>query len=89
MKYLEKFLVDNWDFLGTSEGKESACDAGNQGLIPGLENPLEEAWQPTPVFLPGESHGQNNLASHSPSVHKESERTEQLTLSHFPSTSSR
>ena len=45
MKYLEKFLVDNWDFLGTSEGKESACDAGNQGLIPGLENPLEEAWR--------------------------------------------
>ena len=24
----------------------------------GKEDPLEEAWQPTPVFLPGESHGQ-------------------------------
>ena len=23
-------------------------------------------WQPTPVFLPGESHGQRNLASRSP-----------------------
>ena len=24
----------------------------------GWEDPLEETWQPTPVFLPGESHGQ-------------------------------
>ena len=23
-----------------------------------LEDPLEEAWQPTPVFLPEEPHGQ-------------------------------
>ena len=70
VKYLEKFLVDKWDFLDTSEGKESACNAGDQGSIPGLENPLEEAWQPTPVFLPGEPHGQNSLVSHSPSVHR-------------------
>ena len=28
----------------------------------GREDPLEErAWQPTPVFLPGESHGQRSL----------------------------
>ena len=26
------------------------------------EDPLEEAWQPSPVFLPGESHGQRSLA---------------------------
>jgi len=24
--------------------------------------PLRRAWQPTPVFLPGESHGQRSLA---------------------------
>jgi len=24
------------------------------------------AWQPTPVFLPGESHGQRSLAGYSP-----------------------
>ena len=29
----------------------------------GGEDPLEEAWQPTPVFLPGESHGQRSLAA--------------------------
>ena len=28
--------------------------------------PLEEAWQPTPVLLPGESHGQRSLVGHSP-----------------------
>ena len=28
---------------------------GDVGLIPGLGRSLEEAWQPTPVFLPGES----------------------------------
>ena len=31
------------------------------------------AWQPTPVFLPGESHGQKSLAGHSPWSHKESD----------------
>ena len=36
-------------FPGGSDGKESACNAGELGLIPGLR-----AWKPTPVFLPGE-----------------------------------
>ena len=35
--------------------------------FPGLEDPLEErAWQPIPVFLPGESHAQKSLESYSP-----------------------
>ena len=33
-------------------------------------------WQPTPVFLPGESHGQRSLAGHGPWGHKESDTTE-------------
>ena len=32
----------------------------------GQEYPLENARQPTPVFLPGESHGQRRLVSYSP-----------------------
>ena len=28
--------------------------------------PLRRAWQPTPVFLPGESHGQKSLAGYGP-----------------------
>ena len=33
----------------------NAGTIGDVGLIPGLGRSLEEAWQPTPVFLPGES----------------------------------
>ena len=28
--------------------------------------PWRRAWQPTPIFLPGESHGQRSLAGYSP-----------------------
>ena len=28
--------------------------------------PWRRAWQPTPLFLPGESHGQTNLVGYSP-----------------------
>ena len=40
-------------------------------------------WQPTPVFLPGESHGQRSLASYSPWNRKESDMTERLTHTHI------
>ena len=32
----------------------------------GQEDPLQEAWQPTVVFLTGECHGQRSLAGYSP-----------------------
>ena len=38
--------------------------------------PWRRTWQPTPVFLPGESHGQRSLAGYSPLGLKESEKTE-------------
>ena len=48
------------------DGKESACQCGDSGLIPGLERfPWRRKWQPTPVFLPGESHGERSLAGYS------------------------
>ena len=40
-----------------------------------------KAWQPAPVFLPGEFHGQRSLVGNSPWSRKESDTTEQLTLS--------
>ena len=40
------------------------------------EDLLEKGSQPTPVFLPGESHGQRSLAGYSPWGHKESDTTE-------------
>ena len=49
----------------------------------GWEDPWRREWQPTPVFLAGEFHGQGSLAGYSPWGHKQSDRTEQLTLSLF------
>ena len=48
----------------------------------GREIPQRTEWQPTPVFLPGEFHGQRSLAGYSPWGHKESDTTEQLTHTH-------
>ena len=39
---------------------------------------LQKVWQPTPVLLPGESHGWRSLVGCSPWGHKESDTTEPL-----------
>ena len=44
------------------------------------KSPWRREWLPTPVFLPGEFHGQTSLVSCSPWDHKEVDMTEQLTL---------
>ena len=41
-----------------------------------LRFPWKRAWQPTPVFLPRESHGQRSLAGYSPWGRQESNTTE-------------
>ena len=46
--------------------------------------PWRRAWLPTPVFLPGEFHGQRSLVGSSPRGRKESDTTEQLLLSLSP-----
>ena len=51
-------------------------ETGFQSL--GREDPQEKERQPTPVFLPGRSHGQRGLAGCSPRGHKESDTTERL-----------
>ena len=48
-------------FPSGSDGKESACSAGDLGSIP-----WRREWQPTPVFLPGKFHGLWSLAGYSP-----------------------
>ena len=66
-------------FPGGSDGKESACNAGDSGLTPRSgRSPGERNGYP---FLPGESHGQKSLVSYSPWGRKQSDRTERLTLS--------
>ena len=47
------------------------------------KTPWRREWLPTPVFLPGEFHGQRSLGGYSPRSRKESDTTEQLTLSLF------
>ena len=45
----------------------------------GQEDPRRRAWQPTPVFLPGEPHGQESLGGYSPGGHTESDTPERPT----------
>ena len=47
----------------------------------GWEDPLEKEGLPSPVFLPGESHGQRSLAGYSPWGCKDSDTTGRLALS--------
>ena len=44
--------------------------------------PWRKKWQPTPVFLPRESHGLRSLVGYRPWGHKESDTTERLTHTH-------
>ena len=54
------------------------------GLNPQVRKiPWRKEWQPTPVFLPGEFHGQRNLMGYSPWSRKESGTTDQLKISLF------
>ena len=67
-------------FPGGASGKEPACQFQRHkrhGFHPWVwKIPRRRAWQPTPVFLPGEPQGQRSLAVHSPYSHKESSTAE-------------
>ena len=76
-------------FPGGSSGKEPTYQCRRHtrlGFGPQTRKiPWKRAWEPTPVFLPGESHGQRSLAGYSPQGCKESDTTEQLsTAQHNP-----
>ena len=52
-------------------------DAKGRGFDPWVRKiSWRRAWQPTSVFLPGESHGQKSLVGYSPWGGKESDTTE-------------
>ena len=44
-----------WGLPSDSDGKESTCNTGDLGLIPGLRDPLEEGIATHSSILPGES----------------------------------
>ena len=50
----------------------------------GQEDSLEKEMATALIFLPGESHGERSLVGYSSLGHKESDRTEELTLSLSP-----
>ena len=54
---LENLVEFMEGFPGGSAGKESTCNAGELGSIPGLGRSPGEEQLPTPVFGPGKSHG--------------------------------
>ena len=53
--------------------KNPPANAGDVG-----KSPWRRKWQPTPVLLPGESHGQRSLVGYSPRGRKESDTTKLL-----------
>ena len=66
-------------FPGGSAVKKTPANAGDmrRGFCPWVRKvPWRRAWQPTPVFLPGESHGQRSLVGYSPWGHKKLDMTE-------------
>ena len=63
-------------FPGSSDGKESAWNAGSLGSNPGVGRSPGEG---NPVFLSGEFHGQSSLVGYSPWGRKQSDTTERLT----------
>ena len=64
-------------FPGDTSGKESSCRCWRLLFHPWVKKIRQRRkGQPTPVFLPGESHGQRSLAGYSSWGYKESDRTE-------------
>ena len=76
----EQLTLSLWDFPGGTSGKEPTCQCRRHkrcrfdpwvGKIP-----WRRAWQPTPVFMSCESHGQRSLVGYSPLGHRGSDTTE-------------
>lgn len=85
----ETFFYDNiwiiishictlWGLAG-SVVRNPLANAGDSGSSLGRKHPVEEEMgDPTPVPLPGKSHGQRSSVGHSPWRHRESDTTERL-----------
>ena len=80
---LSNWTEPNWGLPRQHSGREFACQCRwhkRGGFNPWVRKiPWRRKWQPTPVFLPGESHGQMSLEGYCPWGCKESDITEQRT----------
>ena len=75
-------FVGGFSFPGVSDGKIICLQFWRPGFSSWVGKiPWGRKWQPTPVFLPGDSHGRRNLIGYSPWGCKESETTERLCFS--------
>ena len=73
-----------WPSLEAQTGKNPPAMQVDPRFDPRVRKiPWRGEWLPTPVFLPGEFHGQRSLTGYSPWSHKELDMIEQLTLSLF------
>ena len=71
-------MTNLYGFPGGSEGKVSACNAGDGGSIPGSGRSPGEGNGTPSVLLPGKSHRLRSLVGYSPRGRKESDPTEQF-----------
>ena len=70
---------DSTGFPGGTSDKESVQETKGYRFDSWVKKtPWSRNWQPTPVFLPGESHGQRSLGGYSPWGRRESNTTERL-----------
>ena len=56
----------SWASLGAQRLRTCLTIQETQVQALGGEDPLEKEWQPTPIFLPGESREQRSLVGYSP-----------------------
>ena len=69
--------MNKWGFPGGSDGKKSACNAGDHGLIPGLgRSPGGRHGNPLQYSCLENLRGQRSLAGYSPWGPKEADMTE-------------
>ena len=74
-------MLDLRGFPGGASGKEPTCQCRRLkrcGFNPCVRKIHWRKWQPTPVFLPVESHGQKSLVGYSPWSREESDMTEAI-----------
>ena len=80
LNYFQWRIIPLWDFPGGASSKELACQCrrlNRQMFNPWIGKlPWRRAWQPTPLFLSGESLRQWSLVGYNPWGHKESDTTE-------------
>ena len=77
--FISQYKTQHENFPSSSVGKRTHLQCRRHRFDPWAGKiPWRRAWQPVPVFLPGESHGQRSLAGYSPWSHKESDMTKTL-----------